>query len=242
MASGNPLPQYYAATPLESAVLDGSRGIFHGFDKSPSHMYLASLGLLTTGTGLIGAFKLLDYLMYYPFIDGDDTDVQTVSNTITLERYTDGEGVMAMLVCVAPTTGGGSFTFDYVNQDGVTKTAPTQNYTTTAANIASILTSQQAVAGSVGPFLQLASGDRGIRSIVSFTNLSAAGGLSSIVLVKPLADIACREVGTLMEVEYISQRAGPPRIYDGAYLGLIANTPATMAANVLIGYANFVWN
>ena len=40
MAAGNPLPQYYAAAPLEAARLDGLRGIFHGADKAPATMHL----------------------------------------------------------------------------------------------------------------------------------------------------------------------------------------------------------
>ncbi len=243
MTSGNPVPNYYAASPLEAAVLDGERGIFHGADKSPSVMHLAKLGLVTPTAGFVGRYMLLDYLLYYPFVDGDDLDVQTMVNDVALPRYEDGAGVQVMAVCVAPSTGGGTFTFDYVNQDGVTKTSPVQACSTTASGITSIVTSQQDVANMPGgPFLKLASGDTGVRSIVSAQHLVANGGLVALVLVRPLADLAIREINTMVERHFLVQHPAPPRIYDGAYLGLIVNCAATIAAGQLAGFCNFVWS
>ena len=128
MAAGNPLPNYYASTPLVAATLDGFRGLFHGDEKSPATKHLVEWGLVTAGAALVGPYQLLDYLLYYPFVDGDDTDVQAMDNTVTLPRYTDGAGVQMMAVCVAPTTGGGSFTVTYINQDGVEKTTPLMKF------------------------------------------------------------------------------------------------------------------
>lgn len=242
MASGNPLPNYYASTPLQAAVLDGARGIFHGYNKTPSALRLLSIQLQTPTAAFVGRYTLLDYLLYYPFVDGDNTDLQEMDNTTTLPRYTDGAGVMAMYVCLAPTTGGGSFTFSYVNQDGVTKTSPTHFYTTTASNIASILTSQPATNAGIGPFLRLADGDTGIRSIVSVTNLVPNGGLGSIVLVRPLVDLAVREINTPIENTFGDARQTSQEIKDGAYLGLIVNCAGSIAAGTLTGFCQFVWN
>lgn len=241
MAAGNPPPNYYASSPLVAAVLDGQRGIFHGADKTPSNKHLARMHLQTPTAGLLGMYMLLDYLLYYPFIDGDESDVQVMDNTTPLPRYADGAGVQAMFVCVAPTAGGGQFTFDYVNQDGDTKTSPVHFYTTTAAGITSMLTSQPASNAALGPFLRLASGDSGIRSIVSFTNTVLNGGLGTLVLVKPLADLAIREINTPAEFSYADQRSPGPRVYDGAYLHLIMNCAATVAAGTLTGFGQFVW-
>ncbi len=241
MAAGNPSPNYYASAPLVAATLDSQRGIFHGADKSPSNKHLARIHLQTPTAGLVGMYTLLDYLLYYPFIDGDDADVQTMDNSITLPRYTDGAGVQAMFVCVAPTAGGGRFTFDYVNQDGVTKTSPVHFYTITAAGITSLLTSQPASNAAFGPFLRLASGDSGIRRIVSVTNTVLNGGLGTIVLVKPLANLAIREINTPAEFSFADQRSPGPRIVDGAYLNLIMSCAATVAAGTLTGFGQFVW-
>ena len=243
MTSGNPVPNYYAASPLEASVLDGSRGIFHGDDKSPGVMHLASIGLVTPTAGLLGRYMLLDYLLFYPFVDGDDLDTQAMVNDIALSRYTDGAGVMVMAVCVAPSTGAGKFTFTYVNQDGVERTSPVQSCSTTASGITSIVTSQPAVAGMPGgPFLALASGDTGVRSIVSVQHIVANGGLVALVLVKPLCDLAIREINTTAERHFITQHPAAPRIYDGAYLGLITNCAGSIAAGTLTGFCNFVWS
>lgn len=243
MAAGNPPPNYYASTPGVAATLDGFRGIFHGADKAPGQKFITDLGLVTPTAGLVGRYMLLDYLLYYPFIDGDAADTQAMDNTVTLPRYADGDGVMVMAVAVAPSTGSGSFTFDYVNQDGVTQTSPLQACSTTAANIASLVTSQQAVANMPGgPFLQLASGDTGVREIVSVTMSVLNGGLFALVLVKPLLDAAIREVNTTAEVQCIRTRPVLPRVLDGAYLGLIVNCAATIAAGTLAGFAKFAWS
>lgn len=242
MAAGNPKPQYYASTPLAAAVLDDFDGIFHGDDKSPSTKHLTHLGLMTPTAGLVGRYVLLDYLLYYPFVDGDSLDEQPLDNTVTLPRYTDGDGVMLMAVASAPTAGGGAFTFNYVNQAGEARTSPTISCNTAATNIATLVTSEQAVAAGGQWFLPLLGGDRGVRSITSVTFSVASGGLIAFVLVKLLADLAIREVSTMAEREFVTQVPGAPRIYDGAYLGLIMNCAATIAAGQLAGYAKFAWS
>jgi hypothetical protein len=245
MAAGNPVPNYYAAAPLEAKALDGFDGIFHGDDKAPASKHLLKFGLVTPTAGLVGQYTLCDYLLFYPFIDGDAAgEVQPLDNTTAeLTRYTDGAGVQVMAVAVAPTTGSGTFTFDYTNQDGVARTSPTQVCTTTAANIASIATSQQAVAGAPGgPFLLLASGDAGVRSIESVTFVNPNGGLLALVLVKPLIDLPIREINTANEVNLLAHRPGLPVIEDGAYLNLIMNCAATVAAGLLAGFATFIWS
>lgn len=242
MASGNPPPNYYASAPLEAATLDGFRGLFHGDAKSPGSKHLTQFGLVTPTAALVGRYMLLDYLLYYPFVDGDDSDVQTMTNNVALPRYADGEGVMVMAVAVAPTTGSGIFTFDYIDQDGNPKTSPAQSCATSAASIANIATSQQAVAGMNGPFLRLVSESRGVRSITSVQFSVLNGGLVALVLVKPLIDTAVREVNTMKEVEFVRERMFMPRVYDGAYLNLICNCAGSVAAGTLTGFASFVWS
>lgn len=241
MAAGNPPPNYYASEPLVAATLEGLRGIWHGDDKAPATKHLAELGLVTPTAGLVGWYMMLDYLLYYPFIDGDDADAQVMDNTVVLPRHADGDGVQVMAVAVAPTTGTGVFTFDYVNQDGVSRTSPPQGCSAAAANIASLVTSSQATANGGGPFLNLASGDTGVRSITSVQFSTLNGGLIALVLVKPLADSAIREVNTMRELSFVNGRAAPPRVLDGSYLNFIVNCAASVAAGSLVGYANFAW-
>ena len=242
MAAGNPKPQYYAATPLAAAVLDGFDGIFHGDAKTPASKHLTAIGLVTPTAAMVGRYILCDYLMFYPFVDGDSLDIQVMDNTVTLPRYTDGDGVMVMAVASAPTTGGGAFTFDYVDQAGVARTSPVINCNTTAANIAALVTAQQAVAAGGQYFLPLTGGSTGVRSITSAACTSASGGLVALVLVKPLLEIVVREIDTMNEIECVRMRPGAPRIYDGAYLNLIANPAGSIAAGQLAGYAKFAWS
>lgn len=242
MAAGNPKPQYYASTPLEFATLDGFDGLFHGDAKSPATKHLTHWGLITPTAGLVGQYLLLDYLGYYPFVDGDSLDEQVLDNTTTLPRYTDGDGVMVMAVATAPTTGGGAFTFNYVNHNGGARTSPVISCNTTAANIATLVTSGQAQASGGQVFLPLTGGCRGVRQITSVTFSSASGGLVALVLVKPLATLAIREVSTMAEREFVTMLPGAPQVQDGAYLGMVVNCAATIAAGQLAGYAKFAWS
>lgn len=239
--SGNPLPNYYASTPLAASLLEDFKGLFHGDDKSPAEMYITKLGLMTPSAALLGEYKLLDYLLYYPFIDGDDTDLQPMDNTVTLTRYASTGG-RVMAVCQAPTTGGGSFTYSYLNQAGVAKTSPTIAYSTTASNIGNLVTTQPAVALTGYPFLPMAENDTGVTAITGVQNLSPTGGLICFVIVQDLATLAIREINAANEMEFISSRPGMPLILDGAYLNYIMNCAAAIASTTLSGYLEFIWS
>lgn len=242
MASGNPVPNYFASSPLEAAYLDGFRGVFYGDDVSPKQRIITTIGLMTPTAAMVGQYQLLDYLLYYPFIDGDSLDTQTMVNDQELTRYTDGKGVKAMLVAVAPTTGGGTLTFTYIDDQDVERTSPTISINTTAANIATLGTSQQAVASGGQVFLTLASGSMGIKKVLSVQMISASGGLFSLVLVKPLASVAIREINTVEEINYVRQNSAPPVIMDGAYLNFICNPAGSVAAGTLAGYLTTIWS
>jgi len=240
MAAGNPPPNYYASDPLVAATLDKWKGLFHGDDKDPSEEYLVEMMLTTPTANMVGVYRLMDYLLYYPFVDLDDTDSQSMDNTTTLPRYADGAGVRVMLVAQSPTTGAGTFTFTYVNQDGVEHTSPTNYLTTTGAGMGQLITTENAT-GNMGPFLILAEGDTGVRSIVSFTVIVPNGGLGALVLVKPLADMVISEINTPAELTFPNMRPGPPRVLDGAFLSFICCPAGSIAAGLLTGRLVFGW-
>lgn len=242
MAAGAPVPQYYASSPLEAATLSGMKGLFHGTDKTPYTKYLTDWNLVTSGTAFVGRCELLDYLLYYPLVDGDSLDTQVLVNDVLIPRYTDGAGVQVMAVCSAPTTGGGSFTFDYIDDRGITCTSPAIACATVAINIATLMTSQPGAGATNGTmFCRLAEGSKGVRQILSVTNISAIGGLFALVLVKPLATSCIREINTAVEKNFVSAQAGCPRILDGSYLGMIFSPITSVAGNVLTGYLKFAW-
>jgi hypothetical protein len=240
MTSGNPPGNYYASVPLVAERLDPWSGIYAGPAQSPAEKYLVDLMLCTPSSGLLGAWKLCDYLLYYPFIDLDDTDVQAMNNTKTIDRYTDGLGVHAVLIAQSPTTGGGTFNFTYINQDGAEKTSPTQVCSSSSTNYGTAINSLAATTAG-GPWLKLAVNDSGIRRITSFTNLTANGGLAALVLVKPLATIVISEINAPVEVSFGLNTPILPRVYDNAFLGFLAGVNASVAAGLLTGRANIIW-
>lgn len=201
----------------------------------------------TTNTSPINAV-LMDYLLYYPSIDDGTLDEQVMDNTVTLPRYTDGEGVQMMAVTTGLRTGGQSFSVKYTNQDGVTgKVSPTviQN---AAAFIGSITNSDRAISGSASWMIPLADGDTGVRAVESVTMNGVDVGLFSIILVKPLGQICFREsqistagtINTPNEKDFLLY-GQMPRIYDDAYLNMVVLPQASLATTILGGTLKVIW-
>lgn len=245
MSPGNPVPQYYAASPLVGVPMSYSdeQGLNHGRNVSPLTKHLKRVTVMTsTATALPMPMILCDYLFYYPFIDEGTTDAQSLDNTQTLTRYTDGEGVQVMAVSVAGRTGGQTFQFSYTNSDGVAgRTSQTVIENAVSVN-GSIVTSDRANANARGPFIPLQAGDTGVRSIESVTMNGADVGLFALVLVKPLAQLSLRGIDAPVEVNYLLDFGQLPRIVDDAYLNLLACPRGSLAATALHGDLTVVWN
>lgn len=245
MSPGNPVPQYYAASPLVSVAMRRSTdgGLDHGGDVSPKTKHLRKMTVLTTtATGLPAPMMLLDYLLFYPFIDEGSTDVQALTNSVSLPRWTDGEGVQIMAVSVAGRTGGQSFSVSYTNSDGVSgRTSQTVTQNSVSVN-GSIVTSDRAVAGARGPFIPLQEGDTGVRSIESVTMTGADVGLFTLVLVKPVAQLSLRGIDAPVEVDYLLDFGQAPVIADDAYLNLICCPAGSLAATAFHGDITVAWN
>jgi len=245
MSPGNPVPQYYAASPLVGVPMSYSdeQGLNHGRNVSPLTKHLKRVTVMTsTATALPMPMILCDYLFYYPFIDEGTTDAQSLDNTQTLTRYTDGEGVQVMAVSVAGRTGGQTFQFSYTNSDGVAgRTSQTVRENAVSVN-GSIVTSDRANANARGPFIPLQAGDTGVRSIESVTMNGADVGLFALVLVKPLAQLSLRGIDAPVEVDYLLDFGQLPRIVDDAYLNFLACPAGSLAATALHGDLTVVWN
>jgi len=241
---GGPPAQYYASTPLESAVLDGTRGIYHGDDKAPSAKFLTHFGIVGASFNNQGRYVLQDHLMYYPFVVGDDLDQQDMVNSVSLPRYEDGKGVMCMAICQSSTAGGGNFTMNYVDDTGTTRTTPTNLFHGTAMGTGnSVLGQGVGGSGITRSYVGLHSSSGGVRSINSITLGATHGGLFALVLVKPLCDLVM-PADTLCntELELITHRAGPPRIYDGAFLSVTAGVLGTPGGTAMTGYIKTIWD
>jgi len=220
MLAGVPAANFYASAPLVSATLDANDGIRHWRIEDGASEHLLE-GMVFGGAGTLEApaqFLICDWLLYYPFLDGDSTDAQDLTNTVTLPRYTDGVGTRAFIVAQGTGTGVGSYTLSYTNQDGVSgRTATGSTVTPTGAGF--ILSCSSGTSSQrTDPFLRMQAGDTGIRSIEQFTWTSAPGGISALVIVKPLAPLLYAEIGTASEQVFWPRF---PRVESGAYLGVL---------------------
>jgi hypothetical protein len=237
---GNPVANFYASEPLVSAQLLANRGIFHGASQPTESKFLSKV-MINGIAAFPCPFMMLDYLLYYPFIDMDATASQSLDNTIPISRYTDGKGVFAMLVAQSTYTGGQTFIINYTNQDGVSGRVSPLAATNTTGFSGNLVNSPASgvLANGYGPFIPLASGDRGIRSIESITFSAANGGIAALVLVKPITNFFVRELVSPFEREFFNDMASLPRIQEGAYLNFIARPTGTSIT--FAGQADFTW-
>lgn len=244
MSPGNPVPQYYAATPLAATVLARSTdgGIDHGPNVSPSTKYLRRFMAMTqTTTAVPLPIYILDYLMYYSFVTMD-VGTQDLTNTNSLTRYTDGVGVDIMAVEVASQVGGAQFRVTYTNSAGVSgRVSPTVTCNTQVVN-GTIITSAPTTAGCAGPFIPLADGDSGVRSIQQVEFLTGDVGLISLVLVKPIASISIYDITAPVEVDYLIDQNIVPIIKDDAYLNMICHPSGTLASAPFNGMIETAWS
>jgi len=246
MSPGNPGPKYWFDAPpgIAKAISQSDDGgLFHGANTSPQKQYLRLITAGTvTATALPLTLYLCDYLLYYPSCDDSVTDPQTLDNTVTLPRYTDGEGVQIMAVSVAGRTGTQDFYCTYTNSDGVagrTSRTVTQN---ASSAIGTIQTGANASASTASPFVGLQGGDRGVRSIESVTMLGADVGLFTLILVKPIAQTTIKEVTAFYEKDFLLYTGALPEIKDNAYLNFICLPQGSLAATALIGDIKVIWN
>lgn len=258
-ASGNPIPNYYAASPLVATELEAAKGIIvprmSGTDKQFLHRLhvMSAAASATSTTNQIQHLILMDYLLYYPFVDMDDAGTdQTLDNTTALPRYEDGVGVQMMVVAQSPTVGGGRFTITYTDSDDNPQT--TTSMFCGAAQPAGTVVNAVLGTGGLTPFVPLNAGVKGVKRVDSVNFSVANGGLCAVVLVKPLLNSFINEesrrttAGTLesfgdaYEKEAMTGYAGMVEIKDGAFLGFIGRgTSGSLASSVLVGAIETVW-
>lgn len=247
MAPGNPAAQFYANTPLKATQLAYSTdgGLWVGKGVSPATKFLRRIMALTASASVVPmALKLLDYLLYYSFVDQSITDQQVMDNTATVPRYPTGKGVQIMPICLGAQIGGASFTVSYTNSDGVLgRTTPAVS--TAAATVTSgIATNPVSATGAncVAPFLPLQTGDKGVQSIQSVTFTSVDVGIMALVLVKPLAQMSIRGIGAPVELDFLQDFPVLPQIVDDAYLNFIGISPTGSLTQAIHGDILVLWN
>lgn len=247
MSMGAGIPKYnaYVGSQLEATVLTGAGndGIYCGPSVSGTkHINRWGLQSLSSN-GVPSLWNLCDYLMFYPLVDGDSTDQQDTGNTATLTRYTDGLGVQCMAVCTTPMSANATCTVSYTNAAGVSgRTTSFSIIASTAVGCIVSSSNTSAAAGSVSPFIPLADGDTGMRSIESVTMVTPSGGFFALVLVKPLCSLVLRELNTFTESTLFKERGTLPEVKSGAYLNLIYNTGSSGQAYTLRGFVEYAWS
>jgi hypothetical protein len=183
------------------------------------------------------------------------TDAGTGTHTLTVtpSRYADGVGLRAYMVSTSLTgTSSGTpvMVASYTDQAGNSGAAlgATINFTAGAANVPTPgkICHSGVAANNHAPFLPLATGDTGMRSVQSVTMSTNYGGASAVtgalVLCKPLAAIPIVTLGVAGERNLVMQLPSLPRIYDEACLNLLwFPGAATAASTAFMGYCDFAW-
>lgn len=220
-------------------------GIPHGGNVGGYKVLLSAAAQTAAATTAPCVLMLVDMLGFYPITTVTTTGAQTLNNTVTLPRYTDGAGVQAFLT---PSTVMGAatpnITLNYTNSAGTAgKATPvTLPIGNSAAAVTSVVYSGTG-SGKYGPFIPLAAGDAGIRSVQSI-NLSASyvSGVLNLMLCRPLLTLPITTLGVTAERDLVNQFASMPRVYDGACLHwLMLAGAATPVASPLSGHLEFGW-
>lgn len=246
MAAGTPKYNAYVGTQGEGTPMvgQGNSGIYLPPVPSGSSRHIAEINIGTPSSVFTPTtFFLCDYLHFYPLIDMDSTDVQFMDNTAaSLLRYESGNGVRAMLVTTTPQGGTARCDISYTNELGVSGRISTI-YTATS-NTGNIQSAQNSLAGfsAMNPFIPMANGDKGIRTVDSVVMQSSAGGFTAVVLVRPIAEISLRESNTVAEINYLISKKSLPKVLDGACLNFIYQCGIAAASSVVRGYVKCQWN
>jgi hypothetical protein len=248
--SGTPAYQAYVGTQLTSTALinSGNQGIFTGPDLGlTTPKYLLSYNFLAAGSGTPASAILLDYLMFYPFIDCDDTSTQEMTEADTLPRYKTGEGVFCFLVTQVPNnvSSSGTMTLKYLDVDELQRTATIRVLGNTVIG-ALMNTSEVGKTGAVGnrsPFIDFGAPVLGMKSIKSVQLDVPLGGFACLVVAKPIHMFPIWEQGTFNEKVFLQQTGTLPRIENGAHLNFLFNN-ASGAGGIqpMLGNFTFVWS
>lgn len=241
-AAGIPVANYYASTPMVSAVLDS--GIDIGPAPAPGmSKYISRVMLLPpVATGIL-SFEFLDVVMYYPFVDGDGGS-QNMSNTFPIPRY-GGRGCKIMVVSQGVGVGDANVRITYTNSDGVSgrQVLVTLALANPAGSLCSSFAPGAAKTYPVGPFVGLYPGDKGIRSIQNIEYLTSGGGIQAFVIVKPLFSASMFEATVApIEIDFMADRSfNLPKIVDGIYLSAIARGTVTGNPATIIAQIETIW-
>lgn len=246
--TGTPVANAWSGTALNAQVPSETTGfgLYHGGNVTPDIKNILNMGAVSAvATAVPSTLMLVDMCLYYPGINMNSATAQTLVNSNTLTRYTTGAGLRAALV-IQTTTGATAhnIAISYTNQAGTAGRTLPVTVAGTASAITPHITHSGTAANNYGPFLPLASGDTGIRSVQSLT-LSAASlaGTAALVLYKPLVEIPITTASVYAERDLLNQLPSLPVIQDGACLTWLLFAGGAVAASTnLFGKVTTVWD
>ena len=239
--NGSPVATAFPGTALAwntctETAGDGTNvfGIQHGGNVSTLTKHLINVMAVTAvATGVPGILMLCDMQGYYPGINMNVNTAQTLTGTPTL-RYTNGAGCRMFLEARAVTGATAhNISYSYTNQAGTAGRTQPVTVSATASAIAQHVVHSGTAANNYGPFLPMASGDTGIRSVQT-VQLSAASGAAStaaLVLTRPILTLPVTTLGVAVERDLVNQLPSLPRLMDGACLHWLYFAGAATAAN-----------
>jgi hypothetical protein len=249
--NGFPVANAWAGTALAWRSCDETTGngtqifgIPNGGNVSTDTKHVMNVSAVSAvATAVPGVLMLVDMQGYYPGINTNTLSAQTLTGTPTL-RYSNGEGVRSYFVSV--TTSGAtahSLSLSYTNQAATAGRTLPVTVSMTASAITPHVSHSGSAANNYGPFLPLASGDRGIQSVQTITFSAASGaGTGALVLARPLLTLPITTVGVASERDLLNQLPSLPRVYDGACLTWLYFAGAATAANTnFYMSAEFAW-
>lgn len=259
-ATGNPPnANIYSGTALNAQVPTEATGwgIYHGGNVSTDTKQILNAQCSFTGTTAApGIAMLVDVALYYPGVDLKATTLQSMTNTSTLTRWTDGRGLRPFIVTTTQSGGTPASTpvmsvFNYRDQDDndAAYSGMTINFTTGAAAIPPVgkIVHAGPQANLPGIFLPLNTGDTGIKRVNSFQLSTAYTGSTTttgcIVLCRPLISIPLVAPGVPGERSFIFHAPARTIVPDGACLTWLYQANAATAANsVFQGHIDFGWS
>lgn len=219
--------------------------LYHGGNKSTDTKHiLALLGLASAGVPP-PMLLLVDQVGYYPLTQSAAS--VNFDNTTGPDRYiAAGEGgLQASLVngAAGGATASNLTVLTYVDQDGnagaLMPTTPAVAVTVSTALPTATL-GARVITTISGPFIPLAAGDGGIRSLTNRTFSAANTGLEAFVMLRPLAYLPLRTALVPEEVDLVQDIVSMPRIVDGACLMAMLFFPVATGA-VITGRLFVAW-
>lgn len=256
LPAGNPVANTYPGTALTGAVPTEATGwgIYHGGNVSTdTKQVLNASAFSAVATAVPGVLMLVDIAKYWPGCNMLINTAQTLIAGTALSRYTSGAGLRAFVVSTALTgtpAGTPVMTMAYTNTaDAAKSLGATVSFTAGAANVPTPgkICHSGVAANNHAPFLPLASGDTGIKSITEFRCTTAYTGASvataCVVLCKPLLSIPIVTLGVAGERNTIFQIPSSVVIPDGAALMWLYFAGANTAASTsIMGHIDFGWS